>query len=532
MHSQTELLSRNSRRLLYMLLGIAILLLALAVRFHLLGAQSLWNDEGNAYVQATRSFSEIADHAARDIHPPGYYWLLAAWRGLAGETEFALRALSTFASVVSIAFAYALGKRLYGFVAGMTAALVIALNTSSIYYAQEARMYALLALWSTASIWALAHLLMARGDSTRMNARKVVVRALPLALINAAGLYTQYAYAYVLLAQGVIVLLWLAGAWAGSHKPDKPSSVPGTLATYIAASMIALLLFLPWLPVALNQIATWPNTGQPAPLFESLSVFLNWLIFGITSQNASLAVAWLVLLFGLMRIRGGRAWETLLPMVWVLVSVGLFLAQGLFRANNLKFLLPAQIGMALWLGRGIWVLWYGLAAEDSGRRLVKWLPTAWITRLAAVAAAVVLLFALWQGLNPLYDDPAYQRADYRTIAAMAEAELGAHDAVILDGPNQAEVFGYYYDGAAPVYGLPPGLGGDDALTRDETQAVLANAHSIYAVFWGDAERDPNRVVETALDTQAYLLDDTWYGDVRLARYRQPGDMVQQDIDMT
>jgi predicted membrane-bound mannosyltransferase len=49
---------------------ILILLLAFALRIHLLGAQSLWNDEGNAYVQATRTFTDIAANAARDIHPP------------------------------------------------------------------------------------------------------------------------------------------------------------------------------------------------------------------------------------------------------------------------------------------------------------------------------------------------------------------------------------------------------------------------------------------------------------------------------
>ncbi|MCW0209087.1 MAG: glycosyltransferase family 39 protein, partial [Achromobacter sp.] len=107
--------------------------------------QSFWNDEGSSYVQATRSFAEIAANAALDIHPPGYYWLLGGWRLLAGTSEFALRALSVFASLLSIAFAAALGRRLFGWGAALSAALLIALNTFSIYYAQEARMYALLA---------------------------------------------------------------------------------------------------------------------------------------------------------------------------------------------------------------------------------------------------------------------------------------------------------------------------------------------------------------------------------------------------
>src|SRR3954465_7896565 len=108
---------------------LLILLLASALRFHLLGAQSFWNDEGSSYVQAMRSFSDIATNAGLDIHPPGYYWLLGGWRLLSGTSEFALRLLSTFASLLSIAFAYVLGKRLFGWTAAITAAILIALNT-------------------------------------------------------------------------------------------------------------------------------------------------------------------------------------------------------------------------------------------------------------------------------------------------------------------------------------------------------------------------------------------------------------------
>src|SRR5215207_1492833 len=86
-----------------LLIACAVILLAFALRFHLLGAQSLWHDEGNSYVQATRSFADIALNAGRDIHPPGYYWLLAIARAVWGESEFALRALSAFASVITVA---------------------------------------------------------------------------------------------------------------------------------------------------------------------------------------------------------------------------------------------------------------------------------------------------------------------------------------------------------------------------------------------------------------------------------------------
>ena len=204
-------------------LSLGIVFLAAVLRFHNLGTQSLWNDEGNAYVQATRNFADIASNAARDIHPPGYYWLLALWHDLAGSSEVALRTLSTLASILSVAFTFALGKRLFNPAAGLAAAVLVALNTFSIYYAQEARMYALLALWSSAGMWVLVQLVVSHQSSAPQGGFALASQStansflksrtfkwgLALALINTAGLYTQYAYPFVMLAQGMIFLLWL-----------------------------------------------------------------------------------------------------------------------------------------------------------------------------------------------------------------------------------------------------------------------------------------------------------------------------------
>ncbi|MBL8163290.1 MAG: hypothetical protein JNJ61_14985, partial [Anaerolineae bacterium] len=95
----------------------------------------------------------------------------------------------------------------------------------------------------------------------------------------------------------------------------------------------------------------------------------------------------------------------------------------------------------------------------------------------------------------------------------------------LDAPNQEEVFRYYYRGGAPVYPLPPGLGGDDAQTQAAVRQIIADYARVFVLFWGEAERDPNRVVETTLDGEAFEAgQDVWYGDVRLARYVTPAEM--------
>lgn len=524
---------RQPTRFLFSLLPIVILLLAAAVRFHLLGAQSLWHDEGNAYVQATRSLHAIAEHAARDIHPPGYYWLLSIWRRAAGDSEFALRGLSVFVSVLTVAFAYALGARLVGRWVGLLAALFVALNTFSIYYAQEARMYALLALWGTASMWALVEMLHPQSRRAKHDTPSPwggrwgagTSWLIFFALFNAAGLYTHYAFPFVMLAQGIVVGVW----WVEIHRRGMAYHTPTVLPAYVLANGLTLLLFLPWLPTARDQLTTWPNTGEAIPTAQALSTILGYFAFGITHTGGMTVAVAFFAVFGLLvltpspalparrEFRGGVI-HMLLPVVWVGVSVGAFLILGLFREANLKFLLPAQVAFALWIGRGVWMLW-----TLSVDRASFWLRQT--PKLAAALGIALIVSRLWAGLNPLYHNPAYRRDDYRAIAAAIQSDSRPGDAIILSAPNQQEVFGYYYNGNAPVFPLPRGLGGDDAGTRAETRAILADYDRIFAVLWGAEERDPNRIVENTLDAEAYEAGSVWYGNVRLVRYAAPAEFA-------
>jgi mannosyltransferase len=543
---------------------LAVILLAFGLRFHNLGIQSLWNDEGSSYVQATRSFADIAANAARDIHPPGYYWLLSGWRIFTGDTEFALRSLSAFTSLLTVAFTYALGRRLFSPLAGLFAALFVALNTFSIYYAQEARMYALLALWSVMGMWALAGVLGARYEVR--GAKRVARSTLYLALINAAGLYTQYAYPFVMLAQGAVVIVWIVEqVFRRGLKPlgyqktkrtegavqDRPTNIPAPLvglafpaagrfnvwrhplAVYILANLLALLVYLPWLPTALHQVTSWPSTGQPIPGGEALGIIGGWFAIGVTAPpmpsvryfiSAGAVAIVLSFLVGWPLAKVRAIWRRLLPVLWMIVPIGIFLALGLFRQANLKFLLPSQIGFALCLGLGLARLWEGFRSWGMSLRLegsnVR--QSLLLTRLIAAILTLALLMELGASIQPLYTDPAYQRPGYREIVRQITTDPRPGDAIILDAPNQEEVFRYYYKGDAPVYPLPPGLGGNDAETRTAVGDIIARHDRIFVLFWGEAERDPNRIVETALDENVFQAGvDTWYGDVRFARYETP-----------
>jgi len=522
----------NKNRLM-LLLMILVLLVATFLRFHNLGTQSLWHDEGNSYVQSTRSFAEIADNASRDIHPPGYYWVLAIWRGLTGDSEFSLRSLSAFASILSVVFTYALGVRLYGRMTGIVASVIVMLNTFSLYYAQETRMYALLTLWGVVSIWAFVGFIQA-------NSYYKWRWGLALALFNVAGLYTQYAFPFVMFTQGTLMVLWVGAQvirrYSAINDDAEPvfSDVFYTLIAYVFFNLLTILLYLPWLGTAWEQVTNWPSTGESIPLAEVIPIILARLSFGITIDTGTTAAVFFFLLFGLLVFPANRLrnsdqdyrqqpvwWWMLVPVLWVIITIGIFLALDLFRESNLKFLLPAQIGFALWIGRGVWILWTLRVKNEIG-------IFRYIARIAAVFGFIVLILGQISQLNAFYTDSAYQRDDYREIIAVIEAEANDDDAIILSAPNQQEVFDYYYGGELPVFPLPRGLGGDDSATLAEVQSIIDDYDRVYAILWAVDERDPNNIVEGTLDTNAFEIDSTWYGHVRLVRYVTPATFTTRD----
>lgn len=484
----------------YRLLPLMVVLLAGVLRFHQIEVQSFWNDEGNTLRLVERALPDLIAAAGRDIHPPGYYVLLKAWHALMGDSEFALRAFSAFAGMLTTLCVYGAGRALYAPGVGMLAALLTALNTFSIYYGQEARMYALLALWAAAALFAFAEWL---------NGRRAALPA--LILINAAGLYTHYAYPFVMLVQGVMFVAW----WLTCRDAR-------LLIAYAAANLITLALFAPQIGTAWAQLSQWPRTGRDVPLAEGVVVLVRWLSYGSTFDDLGSVWAYVFPLIAALAAlppdwlsyRSGTPpgwWRRFLPLVWFFLTIGLFLALGLFREANLKFLLPTQIAVALLLGRGLWVLW-----EAGTPNPLVWREAAprWVAIVCLLGMAGYFNTAI---LN-VYTDLRFRRADYRSMARIVAADEQPGDAVILNAPNQAEVFTYYYRGKTPIYGLPRGLGGDDSAARAETEAVIGQSRRIFALFWGEAERDPNRIVEKTLAAGAFEAGSGWFGDVRFVRY--------------
>lgn len=467
-------------------LVLVAVLAATSLRFFRLEAQSYWNDEGNSRVQASRAWAEIVANTAADIHPPGYYLALSAWRGLLGESEFGLRSFSALAGVLVVALTARVARHWGGWRAGVVAAMLAAGHPFLIYYSQEARMYAWLGVWAVAAFWALG-----RWAHERHGWRWGAAYA----ALTAAGLYTHYAYGFIILAHGALVLGWLA--WGLVHRQP----VGPRLWAWLAAQAAALLLFAPWLPTALHQLLNWPAArattesltmladlgrtlwlGRMLPLTESMPLTLG-LTLGLVVALAVHRPRW----------PGGG-----LALAWLAVPAGLTLALGLLTEAFAKFLLVAVPSLIV------------LAA-------LTWGPAP---RRAVVPAALMLawLAALYPALNNLYFNPAYARDDYRAIARQVADLYRLGDAVALVSPNQAEAYLYYHTAPAPVHPLPRTRPPEPAAIHAQL-AELARTHSrLFVLFWGEQQADPQGLIETWLNANAFKAGDQWFGNVRLATY--------------
>ena len=222
-----------------------ILLLAFVLRLLRLGADSLWYDETVSAYLSSQSLAAMWAHTAGDIHPPLYYALLHFWAQVAGRSEFAYAFLSLALGLTLLPLIAQLGRRLYGAKTGILAAFLYAINPFSVWYAQEVRMYTLGTLLLGCLLWLSWRFL----QDSSWRRRDLILYA----LVAAAALWSLYYTAFALIALNLFVLIWL-----GRHAKTR-------LLPWLLAQAGALLLYLPWLPIALRQALHPPPLPGETP---------------------------------------------------------------------------------------------------------------------------------------------------------------------------------------------------------------------------------------------------------------------------
>ena len=523
---------------------VGALLLAFALRVYLLGAQSLWNDEGTSVALSSLSLPAIINGAAHDIHPPLYYFLLHFWMPLVGKTEYAVRFLSVIAGILIVALTFRLARFFFDQRVALVAAFIAAVSSFQVYYSQEARMYIWVTLFAAVSVYAMAKMLEVRSWKLEIGERASDSEPLTSNLQSLASnlqsptsnsrtrrslfwllyiaatiamLYTQYVGAFVVIAENLAFAVWLFFVWrsAISGQPSsvlrRPSSVKHSFAFWVAAQAIAGLAFLPWYLLAGNQLATWPSISEPLDLPTLVWRVLNVFSVGLTLEGNWAAIV--SVLLGILFLLGWRRatgrltnWLTVLLILWTLVPIGAMYVVSLSRpAYNPKFLLLATPPFFILAARGLTQVTIG-----NWRFVIRGLSFA--------ICSFVILFASAYSLNNYYFDPAYARDDYRAILQTIDATARPGDGILVDAPGQIDVVRYYLRSDPQLFLLPRMRPPDPAITRADVDEMLGKVRRLFAIYYATEQSDPQGIVETRLAEKAFKARDEWYGNVRLAVY--------------
>lgn len=383
-----------------------------ALRFATLDLQSLWFDEAVTAHLMRLNLPDLLDAIpGSESSPPLYYVLEWLWTRLLGSGEAGLRSLSALFGTATIAVVWALGRRLGGDRAGLVAAALVAINPLLIWFSQEARAYALLALLGALPALLWLHAL----------ERPLTSRLLAWGLVAALALATHY-YAIFLVAPQA---LWLAYRLPAVRERAIALALPLAAAAALAplalaqrANDSAAFISNSAFATRLEQLPKQFALGYNAPLELALAL--------VSALALLAALAGLALLV-LGRVEAGpsaRADTLRLTAITAAALVLPLLAAAAGEdhviTRNLLAVLPIAAALA---GAGL------AALSESA----PWL--AWGAAAAACAAGTAAVVGV-------ATDPALQRDDWRG-AARALGRAGAPRVIAATPPAALVPLRYY-----------------------------------------------------------------------------------------
>ena len=379
---------------------VLLVLLSALLRVNELGI-GLWIDEGLSVGIADRPLSEIPQVLRQDGSPPLYYALLHLWIGVAGTSDVALRSLSLLFALLAVPVAWWAGRALLGTRTAWIAAVLTATNPYLTQYAQEARMYALVAVLSLVACACLGRAL--APEAAERDRRPWAVGA---ALALAGLLYTHNWALYFGAAWG--------GAWLVLLWRSPGTSRPGLLRSGAIAFGGALLLWLPWIPTFVGQVV---HTGAPWARTPAVSAVL--LAPGRLMGTMALAVLVLAGGAGLAALVA-RGHHARLRTTLMLLGVGVATVVVAWLVSQVS---PTWANRYLAMAVAPFVLAAAGALASAGRLGL---------------AALVLVAAMGVG-----DGAPKEKSNVKDVTAAIAPSLRAGDLVVSTQPEQVPVLHHY-----------------------------------------------------------------------------------------
>ena len=396
----------------------ALLLLAALLRFWDLGGKSLWGDELDTLrVTDLATSGQIVDALAHYrkttlVNPPAYF-LAVHGVSLFSRSEAALRAVSAVAGTLAVLAFFFLARLFLPRRHALGAAALFAIAPVAVFYSQENRPYALTLLETTAAAYGLFGFLLERRPWQIML----------FLFASASALYTNYVSILFLGCLAVSGAAWLAIGWRAQADRKRLGLHLGVLA---AAGGALLILYLPWLPTAMDFLRV--NSLSNNPRFRPHDLETLWAnLLGLPERLWP--VAWVLMgLFVAVAIRGRRWWDLVFLLPVCILPLGV-LAVGRpmhYHYRHAIYMLPFLL-IAVW--RGV-VCGLGEWAGSRGRRIAVW--------------SLVALAWLPMNLHALADYYGNEKEDWRRAVAYLEQHARPGDHIITGIFFVEDAIAYYY----------------------------------------------------------------------------------------
>jgi len=242
----------------YELILIPLFLIALLLRIYNLGSHNLWFDEYATFcLQSKFNLFELLRLAQYLLGGSLYYILLKPWVIFFGKTEFALRSLSVLFGVLSILLIYKLGKLCFDKKVGLISAFLLTISPLHIWYAQEARPFAMSTFLSMLTVYFFI-------SAIKNNKLTLWISFIVSSIL---AVYTNYFCFYIPIIS------------AGRFFTKKYRELKHGLLSFC----IMIVIVLPLLPILMRQInftkesfwITKPNLNSIVITFENFNLGYN-----------------------------------------------------------------------------------------------------------------------------------------------------------------------------------------------------------------------------------------------------------------
>lgn len=502
---------------------VLLLVAAFALRILYIDQQSIWYDEALSIRYAGSHLADLFVQVSASDHPPLHALLLHAWTWLCGDSELAVRLLSVWWGMLSVALLYPLVRSVTPDVR-FTAALLMALSPLAVWYAQETRSYTLALALSLATVVVALRLMDARAPLSWG-------RHVAYAVLAAASLYSHFYAAFVLLALNAAYLVLNARSIVST-----PEARAG-LAWWSLAQVAVIALIAPWVPFIVRQLAEnatywhgavgWQQIiGQTVTAFsvgETLSD--GWALAGTTAMSGMALVGSVAL----WRCKKDRPF-LVLSWAWIVVPFALVIAINLTRPKfSPRYLLNALPAYLV------------LAAVGARYLLDRVRQHVFASRSWPVAALLLLATgavggATTRSLVNHYFAERYYRPDFRAVVRYIEGHASEQDLIVLVGGHGYPALDYYYQGALPVLALPgellPNTRAPVGLSAlDELNRAIEGRQRLWLVLWQSELADPTGLIVDELEQNYHRLGvgETFHDLALLAFDVSPGPRLESRL---